>query len=658
MEVSRSSSSARLPTNTSRSTVQPTPGSDARILKRREAPHTPQDRLAERAVGGLDGAEDDGEWELLTSSGSSSVSASSTSTNGDDVGEARGNSDTTAAPDLDTLLGVPPEWPAGNWQPLWDYMQPHLIRHKGSHVPHRQYVRELITLPRIRDLQFNLARMGSHPYVDSHPRDVSALIIQLTGDVAAKPCTRCEDGKGPFWGCVMLSAKARVQPLKSIFSCANCYYHSNGTYCSNRSLGAKRAEQVEVERMAIIKAHPSLSWGFSTPVAAAHETEKSRSAESDAGAAEKKTSAAQSPVPSSHWGYATGVSADAIRRQKENWDYIQPYLTHNKVAPTLGYVQELLTQRRLRDLELNPARPPNQPYDEKTARDVAAMIIQITGEQMPSVVASCTRCKQGKGPFATCVVIDRRAHPDARSRYIACANCIYHGKQTFCTHKTWRRGSSRTSSALPGDGADDDDDNDEHRNWEDQDVTMTDFGESRLRQQPASSTCTIIPTIIPTKRGRGRPPKSSYATPASQAQTSSALISGGQLQTDDILEMETWEMAPGRIRETRSAKPENIAYSKSYLSTNHTVSVCEDVGFRIDTITSGGTLRFGRNADEQTRLCSLASGKVRVKIGDKPEFAIGPHGMFKVRPGVECTVQNWMYIDAVLHVTLLSGFPS
>jgi hypothetical protein len=81
----------------------------------------------------------------------------------------------------------------------------------------------------------------------------------------------------------------------------------------------------------------------------------------------------------------------------------------------------------------------------------------------------------------------------------------------------------------------------------------------------------------------------------------------------------------------------------------------DDVFFRVDTIHSGATLQI-EPEEFKTRICSVASGKVRVRTGEEPEFTIGPHGMFKVKPGVGCKVQNWMYMDAILHVTVLDGF--
>jgi len=55
-----------------------------------------------------------------------------------------------------------------------------------------------------------------------------------------------------------------------------------------------------------------------------------------------------------------------------------------------------------------------------------------------------------------------------------------------------------------------------------------------------------------------------------------------------------------------------------------------------------------------TRVCSIASGKLRVRIDGESEFTIGPHGLFKVRPGTACSVQNRLYIDAIVHISSLT----
>lgn len=127
---------------------------------------------------------------------------------------------------------------------LWNYIQPHLVKHRGPRIPTQGWVRRLITLPKVRDLDWNAAWLEAYPFTDPHPRDVSALIIQATGDVAPDPCSRCRDGKGPFLSCVIISADAGRGPLESITSCANCFYHGGQIRCSNKQTGAMRAARL------------------------------------------------------------------------------------------------------------------------------------------------------------------------------------------------------------------------------------------------------------------------------------------------------------------------------------------------------------------------------------------------------------------------------
>lgn len=61
-------------------------------------------------------------------------------------------------------------------------------------------------------------------------------------------------------------------------------------------------------------------------------------------------------------------------------------------------------------------------------------------------------------------------------------------------------------------------------------------------------------------------------------------------------------------------------------------------------------MRFKAEA-EKTRICSLAAGKLSVEFDEGTEFTIGPHGLFKIKPGVACSVQNRLYIDAILHMS-------
>lgn len=108
---------------------------------------------------------------------------------------------------------------AKNAKDMWEYMRPYLSRH--DKMPHRNWVTDVIYLPRVRDIKWNEARIKDHPYQDSHPRDVTAFIIQVTGVEASEPCEQCAQGKGPFVGCIMISPDT-IPAAKRVLSCANC----------------------------------------------------------------------------------------------------------------------------------------------------------------------------------------------------------------------------------------------------------------------------------------------------------------------------------------------------------------------------------------------------------------------------------------------------
>ncbi|KAI0136217.1 hypothetical protein BJ170DRAFT_2170 [Xylariales sp. AK1849] len=128
---------------------------------------------------------------------------------------------------------------------------------------------------------------------------------------------------------------------------------------------------------------------------------------------------------------------------------------------------------------------------------------------------------------------------------------------------------------------------------------------------------------------------------------------------DDALDiaMEDWEIAPGRIRNESSAEIENIAFSATYLVHGDEVSIGRDIGFHVLFIKPGTTHRF-KGMDDRVRLCSIATGKVKVKTCSQ-EFDVGPNGMFQVKPGKTCVVENRFYSIATLHVTAVpSEFPA
>ena len=282
------------------------------------------------------------------------------------------------------------------------------------------------------------------------------------------------------------------------------------------------------------------------------------------------------------------------------WKYIQPRLAYTVDIPSTGFVSELLVLPKRRDVENNPHwQSRSGRFNEKTPRDVAAMVIQVTGDEAPE---ACTRCRDAKGPFQGCVVISTEAYPEAQSRYLSCANCLYRGTQTFCSLKEWVPSRPQPSfytyyqtsgreMAL----------NESHTAPPvDEDITMTGTPEagvtattelaggelavsdgiSRKRQRliaggednermqsPQSIAQNDAQSLVPARRP-GRPAGS---TTKVQSAGSSSLIAAGNVQENELLEMEEWEMAPGRLVDSSTTEnpiPECkfLCYEVSFLT--------------------------------------------------------------------------------------------
>ncbi|TQN69332.1 hypothetical protein CSHISOI_06173, partial [Colletotrichum shisoi] len=124
----------------------------------------------------------------------------------------------------------------------------------------------------------------------------------------------------------------------------------------------------------------------------------------------------------------------------------------------------------------------------------------------------------------------------------------------------------------------------------------------------------------------------------------------GNPMPSNMLEMEDWEVAPGRLRDEQSESPTNVAFSNSYLTTNQAVTVSEDIFFNVIVIKPGDSYHWPEEADK-VRICSIATGKLKVKLDNAEAFLMGFNGMFKLKPGMACTVENRLYVDSVVHVT-------
>ncbi|KAL7628520.1 hypothetical protein AAE478_000035 [Parahypoxylon ruwenzoriense] len=352
------------------------------------------------------------------------------------------------------------------------------------------------------------------------------------------------------------------------------------------------------------------------------------------------------------------------------WKYIQPLLTQTPLSPIprRGHVPELLQcLTRVRDIQLNPDT--QFPYNEKRDQDIAAMIIQAAGREAER---PCKRCQQGKGPFLGCIVLPPHAPLSVRRSILGCANCFYKCNQTYCDLKKWslKTYPELTSSHIPQ-----------------QDMSAKPAAllepacpveiekqlERRsmrivLKELAAVSTLADDTTQRAERVSKNRHP----SIPPSNSQHSSHNSSGGNfvngvrdgagtfsngysstINPAQMLELETWEVAPGRIHNEESDTTDNFAFSNAYLAQNQAVRIGRDISFQVITI-KPGTVYNWEASGNKLRLCSVASGKLQIKMHGQ-EFPMGPNGMIKIKPGVDCTAMNKLYIDAMVHVTVVPG---
>ncbi|ROW08539.1 hypothetical protein VPNG_06190 [Cytospora leucostoma] len=324
------------------------------------------------------------------------------------------------------------------------------------------------------------------------------------------------------------------------------------------------------------------------------------------------------------------------------WKYIEPWvLDGGDLSDSVRFTDDVRFSRMLslpmqRAIEWNDTA--RNAWKVSGKYDVIALLMELTGEESPS---PCLRCTSDPkyGQWVGCKVLPSKMADEAWNIY-GCANCVYHGKQTYCSLKDWNRARATRHSAfeapskegsLVGDA---------------QKLATGGLAQSEARPQATRDSTTGHPlssqAVYQDNSGailRAKP---------SQSGTGTSLVSaGGDFRT---LTMEPWEKAPGRIRSRNAGTIANIAYSKSYLANGHEIPVCNEAAFRVEVIRSGHVYHFTPQKDT-IRLCSLAAGKIAVNMDGEDRFTIGTHGMFRILPESGCLVENEIYDDVTLHVT-------
>lgn len=341
------------------------------------------------------------------------------------------------------------------------------------------------------------------------------------------------------------------------------------------------------------------------------------------------------------------------------WDYIQRYLINTETVPDENTrIMDLLRLPLLRGLHWNPAYEGG--FLDRNERDILSLIIQVTGEEARK---PCTGCVRGFGPYESCVVVSGSASAETRNQW-QCANCLYVGNEgVTCSIKAWSLSLSRTKTATSvphgvlgppshvGLGLG------ESRHGVDQRPKLDVPGGGRYPQRARAEEDrpTVPRRDHPARDGNlianDEEPLETEQDPPRN--TNRSVITPGHVIPEATLEMEEWEIAPGRVEDSHTGNTAVIAFSRTSLLSSQTVSI-DGLKFRLQKLGAGTILRLSPEAQE-TRVYTIVTGKLHVKIGEEPEVVVGQLGMFIVKPGIAACILNRLYEEAALHVTVYQG---
>ncbi|KAI0021682.1 hypothetical protein F4780DRAFT_276005 [Xylariomycetidae sp. FL0641] len=347
----------------------------------------------------------------------------------------------------------------------------------------------------------------------------------------------------------------------------------------------------------------------------------------------------------------TGSGAGKLHA-RSNWLHIRENLDdvpQSPISKRYQYIADLLETPRVRDIQYNNGVP-RRSY-EGDPQEIAAMAVQMTGTRVPH---PCSRCREGRGPFKGCYVISAEAPLRARQAMTRCGNCLGKSNKYKCEVSQWVREKYREigrrvvplpyakPSSIRRDSL-------HQRKSADQSIVTESAEKIPQDQRPSRHDANDKDTRNPRTSETGRPQTRSHQ----QAPCEPSLATPSTIDPVQMLQLETWELAPGRIRNDETEIVDNIAFSNSYLAQNQAVKISHDVSFQVITI-KPGTVHDFEAISNKLRLCSVASGKLKVKI-QSHEFDMGPNGMFKIGSGKSATVLNMLYIDATIHVSAMPG---
>ncbi|KAG7285786.1 hypothetical protein NEMBOFW57_008080 [Staphylotrichum longicolle] len=300
------------------------------------------------------------------------------------------------------------------------------------------------------------------------------------------------------------------------------------------------------------------------------------------------------------------------------WGYLCSQIGAQVPGPEIPALKLLLGLPRVRDLDTTRPLSAGLSVDLND-KQIAGLIIQVTGEDAPS---RCTECRRHNGPFRSCIRPSREVAKGIsgflRSSLRACGNCFVRKNSHACSVKSMV--TTGLNSVLRSQDRD-------------EDTPMRDAApslqESMLGRR--RSTRLFLANIehegdaedeesgneAPTPDSR--PPRRLVATkvarPAQQAQPFSQkrpAVKKATAPPEADLHMEDWEMADGRVNTPTSDHA--LAFSSTYLTSNQTVPIAPSITFQAVTIPSGRGHQFPPTRLDQKMYEPLDSSRREIRL--------------------------------------------
>lgn len=277
-----------------------------------------------------------------------------------------------------------------------------------------------------------------------------------------------------------------------------------------------------------------------------------------------KTVKLPKPTPSTLSHFKTNTDAKML------WDYIQPYLPQPLTSLNNPNIYKLFEHPRARCIKWRKTWLKRTLDDDW--KQIAALLVHLVGIEHEDTVMGCTFCRRSEGPFKGCQVLPHDASYEASKLIKSCANCFFVHRRDHCSTKSgWeRRCKSRVAatSAAASSLTTTTTTNNKRPYVEESDDERE---EPRLSRRLSERMRARVPEVKvgdePVRKLVMFPllskEKQSVATGPSRKDTamaessSTALMSLGQIDPEGLLEMEEWEIAPGRIRETGVVQPDS-----------------------------------------------------------------------------------------------------